>query len=72
MNSFNVIELASIRQRRTAQKVGQAALADRSTPWRNRYRDGIDGLVSMRRLRASEGEVVPFVPRGCHPPANTN
>jgi hypothetical protein len=71
MSNFNVIELASIRQRRTEQNVGQTIQAGRSAPWHNRYRDGIDGLVSPRRLRASPGKVVPFVARS-RQHANTN
>ncbi|HET6160741.1 MAG TPA: hypothetical protein VFE34_20515 [Dongiaceae bacterium] len=63
MSNFNVIELAPIRQRRTEQQFGQAARASQIAPWNNRYRDGIDGLVSLRRLRTSTGEVVPFVRR---------
>ena len=63
MSNFNVIELAPIRRRRTEQKAGQAAQASSLDVWQNRYRDGIDGLVSLRWLRTSWGEMVPFVAR---------
>ena len=71
MSNCNVIELASIRQRRREQKVGQAAQAGRLAPWHSRYRDGIDGLVTRRTLRTSPGIVVPFSPSS-RPHANTN
>jgi len=72
MSNSNVIEFASIRQRRIEQQIGQAAQVSRFAPWHNRYRDGIDGLVSMRRVRMSPGEVVPFVGRGSRPRASGN
>jgi hypothetical protein len=63
MSNLNVIELAPIRRRRTEQKAGQPAQVSRLDVWQNRYRDGIDGLVSLRWLRTSSGEIVPFVAR---------
>jgi hypothetical protein len=71
MSNLNVIDLAPIRQLRTEQPIGQATRASRLAPWHSRYRDGIDGLVSPRRLRTSPGEVVPFVARS-RPHADTN
>ena len=65
MSNFNVIELESRRLRRIERQVNRFA------PWQNRYRDGIDGLVSGRWLRMSTGEVVPLVARS-RSHANTN
>lgn len=58
MSNFNVIEFAPILQQRANQQISQAVKASRFVPWHNRYRDGIDGLVSTRRLRALPGKIV--------------
>jgi hypothetical protein len=72
MTDTNVIEFAPVLQRRREQQIAHAIHASRSTPWRGRYRDGIDGLVSIRRMRALPGEVVPFVAAESRPHANAD
>jgi hypothetical protein len=70
MTSTNVIEFAPILQRRREQQLDRATYVSRSIPWRNRYRDGIDGL--SRRAWNSPGEVVPFVATGSRPHATVD
>jgi hypothetical protein len=65
MTNTNVIEFAPILQRRREQQLDRATHVSRSTPWRSRYRDGIDGL--SRRAWKSPGEVFPFVAAGSRP-----
>jgi hypothetical protein len=58
-----------VLQRRKEQQIAHAAYLSRSAPWRNRYRDGIDGLLNTRKVRTSPAEVVPFVATGSRPRA---
>ena len=69
MTSTNIIEFAPVLQRRREEQIAHAAYLRRSAPWRNHYRDGIDGLLNTRKVRASPGEVVPFVAVGSRPDA---
>ena len=69
MTSTNIIEFAPVLQRRREQQIAHPAYLSRSAPWRNRYRDGIDGLLNPRKVRTSPCEVVPFVAIGSRPHA---
>jgi len=69
MTSTNIIEFAPVLQRRMEQQIARAAYLSRSAPWRNRYRDGIDGLLNTQRVRTSLGVVVPFVATRSRPHA---
>lgn len=67
MATTNVIDFVMVLQRQREQQNGHAAYAGHYDPWRNRYREGIDGLSSTRQLWTSTGEVVPFVPTRSRP-----
>ena len=69
MANSNVIDFVLALQRQRERQNGRAAYTGRNEPWRHRYDDGIDGLLSVRELWSPEAEIVPFAPTMTRLPA---
>ena len=70
MANTNVIDFASALLRQRERQGDQAA--GHHGPWRNRYHEGIDGLLTTRRVWKSPGEVLPFVTTRSRLPAKAD
>ena len=60
MTQNNVIDFESA-SRRQRERQGHASHGSRRQGWRTRYREGIDGMVTMQQVRAWPAEILPFV-----------
>ena len=69
MANTNVIDFERAAQHRQARRSGHAVHGNDRQSWRNRYRDGIDGLLAMPEAWMASAEILPFVTAANRPSA---
>jgi hypothetical protein len=72
MAQANVIDFELAVQRRRERQGGHAAYGSDRQPWRSRYREGIDGLLTMQQVWTSSGEIIPFATTRSRLPAKAD